>query len=411
MPRNVRFNPWVVLAALFAACSAAHGAPRISFEPHPRPVVANGSLTESVQMSYLPTDLYVMTGAKSGDSAGLDLYVTENGGDSYNAPVRLVSPSTNVMTMGQMAPVLLEDPVGPSLDLLYETDDGKLEFMHSHLFVNTFPLGKQLRGTTTGVFFFAMGLSPRGVLYVAWLDNRKSDRNAPGTFSLRIAKSRDHGTSFDAPILIDRNTCPCCRPAIAFGEGDRVYVAWRKDFPGNYRDVVMASSTDGSSFGRPVRVSADGWSLRGCPDSGPAIRAVSGGRVYLVWYTQGDQNVPQLRAAYTDDDGKTFSHAFAVSGEVLDPNHPAFVQGTDEPIFVFQGRRPSGESWSPVTAFVSSLQGELVNAPIAMPSAAGSIADPIGLMRDATTLYIAATEQTSTGASHVILERARLNSL
>jgi len=397
-----------VLSIFIAACSSAPGGPRISFEPAPRTVVANGAESEGTQMFYLPTDLYVMAGVKSRDDSGLDLYISENGGDSYGAPARLVPSSKNVMTMGQMAPVLLEDPVGPSLDLLYQTGDGKLEFLHSYLFANGFPSGKQMRGSDTNVFFFAMGLSPKGILYVAWLDNQKADRNAPGTFTMHLARSLDHGKSFEAPIVIDKNACPCCRPAIAFGAGDRVYLAWRKDFPGNYRDVVMASSTDGSTFGEPVRVSSDGWSLRGCPDSGPAIRVVRGGRVYLVWYTQGEQNVPQLRAAYTDD-ARTFSRAFTASGDVLDANHPSFVQGTDEPMFVFQGRRSSGDAWAPVTAFVSTLNGDATSKPLAMPLEKGSIADPIGLMRDAKTFYIAATLQLPGGASRVVLERARLD--
>jgi hypothetical protein len=220
-----------------------------------------------------------------------------------------------------------------------------------------------------------------------------------------VMRSTDHGKTFQAPVKVDGSTCPCCRPTFAFGDDGTVYVAWRKDFPGNYRDIVVASSHDGAHFSRPVRVAQDGWSLVGCPDSGPALK-VAGKRLYVAWYTQGKANVPEVRSTYTDD-MHTFSAPHTVSAGILDANHPKFVQGAPQPTLVFQGRIQRQDEWAPITAFVTTLDGDRSTQPLAMPGSTASLSDPIAVQRDAQTLFVAATSQAGM-TSQVLLTRGRL---
>jgi hypothetical protein len=51
-----------------------------------------------------------------------------------------------------------------------------------------------------------------------------------------------------------------------------VYLAWRKVYPGDVRDVVVAVSRDGgASFTEPLRAGVDDWVLHACPDVGPRL--------------------------------------------------------------------------------------------------------------------------------------------
>jgi nitrous oxide reductase accessory protein NosL len=399
----------VALPLFLSACGAGANVPNVAFDPAPRPVLAQTTRSSAgAQMFFTPSGhLYLLGGTSSGGHTALNVYVSKDDGDSFQQRIPAAPASSDAMTMGEMSPVLLQDPAGPSMDLLYQGGNGKLYFAKSYLFAKHFPpaidLVKKAVPSENG--FATMALSPSGALYVAWLDGRASDRNPPNTFSLYVARSIDHGKSFQEPVKVDGGTCPCCRPAFAFGADGTVYVAWRKDYAGNLRDIVVASSKDGRSFSSPLRVSKDGWSLDGCPDSGPTLKTV-GSRLYVVWYTQGTANVPEIRSAYTDD-MRTFSSPVPLSHDVLDANHPKFVVGSRAPMVVFQGRPSSEGPWAPVRTFLVSLDGSSVSAPLALPKASASVEDPIGVMRDAQSLFVAAN--TAVGANpQIVVTRGRL---
>lgn len=399
----------ILCAVALAACARGGPAsPNFAFEAQPRAVLADATKTSAgAQMFFTPAgNLYLLAGSSEGAAMRLDVYVSKNGGDTFDERIPVAPAADNVMTMGEMSPILLEDLAGPSMDVLYEGGDGGLYFSKAYLFAHRFPRAISLVHKTAKSEngFATMALSPTGVLYVAWLDGRASDRNPPNTFSLYVARSTDRGRTFNAPVKVDGGTCPCCRPAFAFGSDGRAYVAWRKDFPGNFRDIVVSTSRDGAQFSAPVRVSKDGWSLAGCPDSGPTLKTV-GKRLYVAWYTQGSTNTPQIRIAHTDD-MHAFSPARTLPGGVLDVNHPKFVTDSPQPLLVFQGREPGATHWNAVGAFLASVDGDAISQPQAIPSSAQSLTDPIALMRDANTVFVAATSQTPTGPQ-VVLVRGR----
>jgi hypothetical protein len=102
--------------------------------------------------------------------------------------------------------------------------------------------------------------------------------------------------------------CPCCRPSVALAPDGTIWVAWRKTFDGNVRDVVLAKSTDrGATFSAPLLVRRDGWVFSACPHRGPSLAFDRHGRLYVGWYTEGTDEQPRLLFATSDDQGQTFS--------------------------------------------------------------------------------------------------------
>jgi BNR repeat-like domain len=145
----------------------------------------------------------------------------------------------------------------------------------------------------------------QGHVYLAWLDNRTKEKSGAAAI---FACSADAGTSIAANLTIDGMACPCCRPMIAMAPDGSLWMAWRKTFDGNIRDVVLAQSTDqGKTFSSPIRVRQDGWAFPACPHRGPSLAFDRSGRLYIGWYTEGADEQPRLLFAVSDDEGKTFS--------------------------------------------------------------------------------------------------------
>lgn len=94
-------------------------------------------------------------------------------------------------------------------------------------------------------------------LYIAWLDPRGKDKSGAAAI---FGCSRDQGRTIEKNLTIDPMACPCCRPMLGVAPNGDLWVAWRKTFDGNVRDVVVARSTDrGRTFSAPMRVHQDSW--------------------------------------------------------------------------------------------------------------------------------------------------------
>lgn len=158
--------------------------------------------------------------------------------------------------------------------------------------------------------FEALAAGKDGEIYMAWLDGRRKDRSGAGAL---FACSQDNGVTVGKNVVIDGMACPCCRPMIAQAPDGSLWVAWRKTFEGNVRDIVVAHSTDrGQTFSPPTVVSHDGWVFDACPHRGPSIEFDGQGRLYIGWYTEGRDEQPRLFIATSDDQGATFSSPVAL---------------------------------------------------------------------------------------------------
>jgi hypothetical protein len=162
--------------------------------------------------------------------------------------------------------------------------------------------------------FEDLSVGKDGEVYIAWLDGRNKDRSGAGAM---VACSRDKGATVGKNVVIDGMACPCCRPMLAQAPDGSLWVAWRKTFEGNVRDIVIARSTDqGQTFSPPMVVSRDGWVFDACPHRGPSIAFDGNGRLYIGWYTEGKDEQPRLFIATSDDQGATFSTPAALHSAV-----------------------------------------------------------------------------------------------
>jgi hypothetical protein len=238
---------------------------------------------------------------------------TEKSEGPIGAPVKVNQP-TEAPYMRQEAPALAvagddvfltwalthpklapEKPFSNELRLSRSTDGGKT-FLPSIL-VND---DEQVIGHS----FDSIHVAPDGVMHVAWIDGREGKKE-PGTF---VTHSTDHGRTIAKNLKVDENTCVCCRTSLTTGPDGTLYVAWRKIFPGDLRETVVARSQDGgSTFSSPVIVGQDRWVFPGCPHRPASIGTDRLGRLYVVWYTEGVDETPAVFLAYSDDRGDTFS--------------------------------------------------------------------------------------------------------
>jgi hypothetical protein len=167
--------------------------------------------------------------------------------------------------------------------------------------------------------FDSIRIGRDGAIHVAWIDGRGGKKSA----ATYVTRSNDHGTTFEKNTKIDDETCVCCRTSVAIAPDGAVYVAWRKMF-GDIRETVVARSFDGgTTFSEPVVVGHDRWVYPSCPHR-PASLGVDGdGRVYVIWYTEGEDETPAVYLAYSDDRAQTFSPKHQLNrSKGTFPDHP-----------------------------------------------------------------------------------------
>jgi hypothetical protein len=174
----------------------------------------------------------------------------------------------------------------------------------------------------------SLAVSADGRVYVAWLDERNVAKSSPGNQGGAMQKmehmennrevfitfSTDGGRSFSKNQRIAKDACPCCKTALITAERGRVFASWRQVLPGDFRHIAVAASEDGGrTFQAPVIVHDDRWMIAACPVSGPALSVSDGGALRVVWYTEGERNMPGLYWAESRDDGRTFSESRSVA--------------------------------------------------------------------------------------------------
>lgn len=150
--------------------------------------------------------------------------------------------------------------------------------------------------------FDGLAVAPDGTVVVSWIDGHEG-RKDPATWVARVV---ERGTRVEGVRKVGDDTCVCCRVDAATGAGSTVALTWRRVFPGDVRDMVIALSRDGGrTFGDATLVSADHWKINACPHRGGAVGLDARGRVYMSWYTEGTDIRPDLRFAVSQD-GRRF---------------------------------------------------------------------------------------------------------
>ena len=224
--------------------------------------------------------------------------------------------------------------------------------------------------------------------------------------------SVDRGATFGQNVRVSKAACPCCRPSLAFGAHGEVYVAWRRVFTGEIRDLVVSASRDGGqTFAESVRVHDDGWKLKGCPDCGATL-AEGNGVLYIAWMNEGKEERPRIKFSHSDDDAKSFSQPVDISRTISDPDHPNLKIADDGSSWLaFQGRAPTTKgNWSKTQACVVQIPSRgIPSSPISVPGSENSIAYPTVALGSGGRIFVAWTQPQ--GDHHVVmLSRGRTKS-
>lgn len=221
-------------------------------------------------------------------------------------------------------------------------------------------------GVPSSHTFHDLAVGPDGTVWISWIDSRAKDaaraarppsaapaKSGHGSghaadadlppSEIRVAKSMDGGRTFGASVVVDTAPCPCCRTSLALAADGTVYLAWRKEYAGDVRDVVVARlARGGTPFGPPVRVHADAWVFPACPHAGPSLTVDARGGVHVGWYT-GQEGRQGLWYARSRDGGRTFGRPEAlVTGADITPSQVALAPDGDGVLVAWDDRPEQG---------------------------------------------------------------------
>jgi hypothetical protein len=378
----------VVCAAALAACQAGEhtGAPRAAA---PLVVLAipdraneNVSLTAS-------GDVVVATWSAAPDPNSEDIFaaVSVDHGATFGGPVRVNAVAGAARVNGEQPPraAIVDRPgSAPEIFVLWiaSAERGtKFLAARSHDGGRTFqevalPAGVNAQGNRG---WETIGSDSNGGIHVAWLDHR---RLAPPSDGTPVAQAHAHGhhaaspdmdtvamaqlsdlyfaslASDEPPRALTAGVCYCCKTAMAHGPDGVIHLAWRHVYEGDMRDIAFTTSRDrGRTFGAPVRVHEDAWSIKGCPDDGPAMTVDAEGRVHLVWPTMvvGQTVATKIVRYSMTSDGQTFTAPVALPSRGH-AHHPQIAVTSDGTLAV---------AWDEVRddgRFVARARGKLDSA-------------------------------------------------
>ena len=294
-----------------------------------------GQVNEHVSIASDGASFVAMAWSASSESNGSHIFaaVSADGGVSFAPPVRVNAIDRPARVNGEQPPrvtLVPRDDGSRSIVVLWTAKDAdSTSLVHAESYDDGRSFGPALTLLPPDVKgnrgWESMVTVRDGRVFVLWLDHRDSaatrsahDAHHHGAHATadavaRAQRSQLFVSALDgsvAPMSIARGVCYCCKTAMAAGADGSVYAAWRHVFSGSHRDIAFTMSREGAAetFAEPVRVSADGWQIDGCPENGPALAVDAGQRVHVVWPTlvEGERERLQLFHA-SSADGRTFS--------------------------------------------------------------------------------------------------------
>jgi hypothetical protein len=145
------------------------------------------------------------------------------------------------------------------------------------------------------------------------------DDHTPGNNEIFYKRSTTNGSTWGKQKRLTHNAGGSYSPAIAVS-GSHIHVVWNDDTTGNAEIFYKRSTTNGSTWGKQIRLTHSGTSYS------PAI-AVSGSNVHVVWFddTPGNYEIYYKRSTdygatwvktkrLTKNAGNSYPPAIAVSG-------------------------------------------------------------------------------------------------
>jgi hypothetical protein len=264
-------------------------------------VATSGQLVAVVWAASLPagtTDIYAA--------------VSRNGGATFGAAVRVNATPGDAHVNGEQPPrIAIRNRTGASPDIVVVWTS-KNNLGGTIVSARSTDGGKTFGGTTAIPAGEGAGnrgwenitVDRAGRVHVVWLDHRELAKSAsmshmaehhvePADSKKDAVETAQLSKLYTATLdeqgsghAITGGVCYCCKTAIAAGDENDLYLAWRHVYPQNVRDMAFTESHDGGrTFSAPARVSEDQWQIEGCPEDGPALAVDARRRVHVVWPT------------------------------------------------------------------------------------------------------------------------------
>jgi hypothetical protein len=403
----------IAFALVVPACAPAPArAPvdtAISFERVARPVlrVAARTDTRDPSLAFDAGGSLWIGAVTGGKNPGYALFRSPSLGDRFEleqvAPVR-----PGMLTGGQLGPRFVLDSKEFS-HLIYATEQARRHdvVVARRRWFESGWTGVSARGwaadSRSWGAFADLAVAPDGRAFATLLDERNHHGPSDDVSEVWLART-DDDTHVTHVQRVGAHTCSCCRTAVATRDGRTIFVAYRGDFDRDQRDMTVVTSHDGGvTFDPPVRIAQDGWSIHGCPESGPSL-LLDGMRLRIAWFTLGADARPRVLVSHSDDDGKTFAAPVEVSGAVLDANYPRLAAAKPAGALVtFVGRDPADGGFGKIRAWIVRLSGDDRSAPQAVTPPSLDVSDPVAIMPNATVVAVAAN-----GTTDVVLVRGRV---
>jgi hypothetical protein len=321
----------LLTGAVSGACSA-----------HPRADVVRlgiaGAANGNASVAAAGPRVVVTWAARAGGKTDVYAAFSSDGGRSFGAPVRVNDVGGDARVSGEQAPrVSVADGVHVAW-CSRSAETAVVRTSSAAFGEGSFApaVSVQPEKITGARGWASLAVGPQGAAHIAWLDGRAGDRAARGAMrqDLYHAVRRADGTVSEVRVATD--VCFCCKTAVAAGRDGSVYVAWRHIYPPNLRDIAVARSGDGGrTFEAPVRVSADGWALDGCPDDGPSIAVDHAGVLHVAWPTLVSERAGKgIFHSYSTDGGRSFAPRIRLD-ESGGAAHPQLAMAAERMIAVW----------------------------------------------------------------------------
>ena len=388
----------LVMALVMSALGCQRNKARVEMENAARPLESVSASSPRLGL-WVPNTLLALTVAVDASQTQVQFQMSEDGGDTFGKPISVSEPGAKVRVEGENSPVLFTDTQGDIFAAWFQSSaagapqlmvSGSKDFGQSFRKpVNAIDADRQSHGYAG---FPTIAAAPKGNVYVAWLDERDDPSHPEGSSSVYFASSTDHGATFSRNLKIASAACPCCRPQLYVASNGEIYLAWRKVFDDDVRDIVLARSLDGGkTFTEPIRIAVDNWVLHACPDTGPSVVARNG-RVHVAWYSEG-QDKAGIHLATSTDDAASFGPEQIVSGGVTDAADPRLSAAEDGRILlVFQGRSQESAKWRLNQVYLVQINGNKATTPVKVTNSEGSVSHPDVIAGTAGRVFLAWTE-------------------
>jgi len=152
----------------------------------------------------------------------------------------------------------------------------------------------------------AVGIFPNGRMSQSWLAFAGGGLNDPGVAWTVQDDQGDFIPAIEATAVSPEEGCVCCNPdQLVLDDGQTVLVAFRNN-EHNIREIHVLRSTDGgATFPEDIRVDTTGWTVLGCPSTGPHM-AADGNTVLISWKSAANDEA-HIWLSRSVDAGATWS--------------------------------------------------------------------------------------------------------